>query len=108
LWPKIAQMMGIACGEPRNIRLVDWMKDKEPVWKCVVERYGLQRRTLNDTALWSFGDFVFRQDWDVLSNLTRLRQTGFAGSVDSVDMFRTQFAQYSAAKMMPPVCSRDA
>jgi nucleoside-diphosphate-sugar epimerase len=101
LWPRLAAMLGIACGEPRDIRLADWMKDKGPVWDRIVERQGLVPRPLEATALWAFGDFVFRQDWDVLSNLTRLRRAGFAGSVDSAEMFDRQFTQYRAARLMP-------
>jgi nucleoside-diphosphate-sugar epimerase len=101
MWPRLAGLLGIACGEPRDIRLATWMKDKGPVWDRIVARHGLQPKPLEETALWAFGDFVFRQDWDVLSNLTRLRRTGFAGSVDTGAMFETQFAQYRAARLMP-------
>ena len=106
MWPRLATMLGLACGEPRDIRLADWMKDKGPVWERIVGREGLVPQPLEATALWAFGDFVFRQDWDVLSNLTRLRRTGFAGSIDSAEMFARQFTQYRAARLMPTV--RDA
>lgn len=103
MWPRLAAMLGIACGEPRDIRLANWMTDKGPVWDRIVERYGLVPRPLEETALWAFGDVVFRQDWDVLCNLTRLRRTGFVGSVDSTKMFERQFTQYRAARLMPVV-----
>lgn len=106
MWPRLATMLGLACGEPRDIRLADWMKDKGPVWERIVSREGLVPQPLEATALWAFGDFVFRQDWDVLSNLTRLRRTGFAGSIDSAEMFARQFTQYRAARLMPT--ARDA
>lgn len=101
MWPRIANMLGVTCGEPRDIRLASWMADKGPVWDRVVARYQLSPRSLESVALWSFGDFVFRQDWDLLSNLTRLRQTGFAGAVDSAEMFDRQFEEYRRAGILP-------
>lgn len=102
MWPRLAQMLGVRCGVPRNLRLADWMADKEAVWARIVARHGLKQRPLSQMALWAFGDFVFRQDWDVLSNLTRLRQTGFAASVDSAQMFAAQLSAYRAARLLPP------
>ena len=101
MWPRLAEMLGLRCGEPRDTRLASWMSDKGPVWDRIVVRCGLEPRPLESIALWAFGDFVFRQDWDLLSSLTRLRQTGFAGSVDSARMFETQFENYREAKILP-------
>ncbi|MFG1348021.1 SDR family oxidoreductase [Xanthobacter autotrophicus DSM 431] len=102
MWPGLAAMLGVRCGEPRNVRLAAWMADKEDVWARIVARHGLAPRPLSDMALWAFGDFVFRQDWDVLSNLTRLRQTGFAAGLDSATMFAAQLSAYRAAGLLPP------
>lgn len=101
MWPRLADMLGVRCGEPRDIRLAAWMKDKGPVWDRIVARHGLEPRSLESVALWAFGDFVFRQDWDLLSSLTRLRQTGFASSVDTAQMFETQFEEYRKAGILP-------
>ncbi len=101
LWPRLAAYLGVACGEPRDIRLAQWMADKGPVWDRVVARYGLASRPLESLALWAFGDFVFRQDWDVLTSMTRIRQTGFSAVVDSAGMFETQIAQYRTAGILP-------
>jgi nucleoside-diphosphate-sugar epimerase len=101
MWPQLADMLGLKCGEPRDMLLASWMKDKGPVWDRIVARNDLMPRSLESVAHWSFGDFVFRQDWDLLSNLTRLRQTGFAASVDSARMFEKQFDQYRTARILP-------
>lgn len=101
MWPRLADLFGVPCGIPRDIRLATWMADKGPVWDRIVARHGLIPTRIEDLALWGFGDFVFRQDWDVLSNMTRLRRTGFAGAVDSEAMFRDQIERYRAARLLP-------
>ncbi len=102
MWPRLASHLGVAPGEPRDLRLAEWMRDKGPVWDRIVGQHGLRPLPLDAVALWAFGDFVFRQDWDVLSNLTRLRQTGFGAAVDSAEMFEAQLDRYREARILPP------
>lgn len=101
MWPAIAATWGVPCGEPRDVRLAAWMADKEPVWAEIVSAHGLRPRPLSEVALWSFGDFVFRQDWDVISDLGRLRRAGWGASVDSFAMFAAQFAALGQAGILP-------
>jgi hypothetical protein len=102
LWPRLAQWFGIPCGEPRDLRLARWMADKQPVWDRIVERHRLQPRPLQRVAAWEFGDFVLRQDWDILSDIGRLRRAGFGGSVDTLEMFQQQIGAYREARILPP------
>jgi hypothetical protein len=53
-------------------------------------------------AAWYFVDFVFRQEWDVLSDTGRLRRVGFRGSVDALAMFEQQIGPYREARILPP------
>lgn len=102
VWPRLADWFGIPCGEPRDLRLVRWMVDKQPVWDGIVARYQLRPRPLQRVAAWDFGDFVLRQDWDVLSDTGRLRRCGFNGSVDTLSMFERQLGAYREARILPP------
>lgn len=101
VWPALAALWGIPCGVPRDVRLAAWMADKEPVWARIVARHGLLPRRLDEVALWAFGDFVFRQDWDVISDLGRLRRAGWGASLDSLGMLRDQFAAFAGAGILP-------
>ncbi|MCC7272495.1 MAG: SDR family oxidoreductase [Alphaproteobacteria bacterium] len=101
VWPRIAAACGVPPGEVRTLTLADWMKDKDAVWQRVVARHGLRPSRLSDIANWAFGDFVWRQDHDVVSSTTRLRLAGFAEVVDSEAMLLDQLARYRAAKILP-------
>jgi nucleoside-diphosphate-sugar epimerase len=101
LWPLLAQWFGIACGVPRHIRLATWMADKGPVWDRLTERHGLQRRSLESLASWEFADFVFEKQWDLLSDVGRLRRAGFNACVDSIAMIRDQLERYRDAGLLP-------
>ena len=57
---------------------------------------------LQEIATWAFGDWVFGQEQDWFSNVTRMRQTGFQGmQIDSKDMFLDQFQELRAEKIIP-------
>jgi nucleoside-diphosphate-sugar epimerase len=101
VWPLLAQWFGVPCGVPRHMKLATWMADKGPVWDRIVERHGLERRSLESLASWEFGDFVFAKEWDVLSDTGRLRRAGFNTSVDTMAMIRDQLERYRGAKLLP-------
>jgi nucleoside-diphosphate-sugar epimerase len=101
LWPRLAGHFGMAVGEVRPMLLADAMADKDAVWQRVVRRHGLARSRLDEVVVWGFGDFLFRQDYDVVSSLTRLRQAGFHDLVDTETMFRAHLSRYRDARRLP-------
>lgn len=101
LWPRLAKHLGVSLGEVRTLTLADWMKDKEPVWQRIVQRHGLKPSRLSDLAVWDFGDFVWRQDYDVVSSMTKLRRAGFHAVVDTEEMFLAHLTRYREAKILP-------
>ena len=101
LWPRLAQHFGLAVGEVRPGLLTHFMADKDPVWQQVVRRHGLVASRLDDRAVWGFGDFLFRQDYDVVSSTTRLRQAGFHDVVDTEAMFLDHLTRYREGRLLP-------
>ena len=101
LWPQLADFFGLPPGQIRPVKLAGWMADKEPVWQRIVEKHGLKRQKLADVANWQFADFQWSQDYDVISNVNKLRQAGFHGLVDTEQMFLDHLARYRAEKILP-------
>ena len=101
LWPKFAAAFGMRCGAPQNIRLEHWIKDKAPVWQAVVKKHQLQETDVHQLALWPYGDYQLRPQWDVTSSMEKARCLGFNDTVDSGEMFRRQFANYRAQRIIP-------
>ena len=101
VWPLLAQWFGIPCGAARPMKLAKWMTDKGAVWDRIVARHGLQRRSLETIASWEFADFVFEKEWDLLTDVGRLRRAGFNACVDTIAMLHGQLEQYRDAKLLP-------
>ena len=90
-------------GARRQINLVKTMADKGPVWDSVVKKYGLRPIAYQDIVRWPYGDFVFTPGYDVISNVSKLRQFGFHESVDTEEMFYRLWNDMRAEKVLPPV-----
>lgn len=101
LWPRLADHFGMAVGEVRPCMLAELMADKDAVWQRLVRRRGLAASRLDEIAVWGFGDFLFNQDYDVVSSTTRLRQAGFHDSVDTEAMFLGHLTRYREARLLP-------
>jgi nucleoside-diphosphate-sugar epimerase len=101
LWQRVAEFYGVKTGIVRPARLAEWMQDKDSVWQRVVSRHGLQSTRLHQLANWSFADFVFGQDYDIVSRTTKLRQTGFHEILDSEEMLLDHLRRYRDARLLP-------
>jgi nucleoside-diphosphate-sugar epimerase len=101
LWPRLADGFGMAPGPVRNVRLADMMADLAPVWDRVVARHGLAPTRFEDTALWSYGDYVFTPGWDILSDTGKIQRFGFTETVDTEAMFRRCFDRFRADRLIP-------
>ena len=77
VWPAFADRFGMAHAPPQAIRLTDFMADKEPIWDAIVEKHGLMKVPFGAAAHWPFGDYIFNQDWDIMSDTLKARQAGF-------------------------------
>ncbi|MBU2980198.1 SDR family oxidoreductase [Lentibacter algarum] len=100
-WPVIAKRFGATPGIPRPFRLDVWMADKQEAWAEIARKHNLKEPQLDRVANWSFGDFVFGQDFDVISDTGRLRRLGFCESLDSEKMFLDLFTAYQDANLLP-------
>ncbi len=101
VWPRIAEAFDMPVGVVRTLDLTAQMADKAPLWQRIVERHGLKSYAYEDLAAWPFADYCLGCDYDVMSDLTRIRQAGFTEVVDSERMFVDLFRQLRAERVFP-------
>ena len=101
LWPQFADFFGMPVGPVKTVRLAEAMADKSPVWERLVTECRLIPTPYAQTALWSYGDFVFTPAYDIMSDTLKLRQSGFAHCLDTGKMFIDLFRHYREARVIP-------
>jgi nucleoside-diphosphate-sugar epimerase len=101
LWPRIAGFFGMEAAPPMAIRLTEVMADKGPLWDSMVKKYGLRPHRFEEIASWRFSEFVFRLDYDVISDTTKARRYGFHEVVETQAMFARLFAGLKDCHYIP-------
>lgn len=101
LWPAFAAWFGMDYAPPQAIRLADFMADKAPLWREMVAKYDLMDTPFAQAAHWPFGDYIFNQDWDIMSDTLKARQAGFADCEPSAAMFLRLFAELRERRFIP-------
>lgn len=87
MWPLIADALGMRTGPIRDVKLVEAMADKGPLWSAMIARHGLQDIPLDALVDWRFADFQWRMNYDHISDTTKLVRFGFTEMVDDLEMF---------------------
>ncbi|NBS65151.1 MAG: SDR family oxidoreductase [Betaproteobacteria bacterium] len=101
LWPLFADDFGMKLAAPQTIRLTEFMPDKTRLWEKMVAKYGLSVPDYTRVASWGFGDAAFMRHWDSVSNVNKLRATGFQDWVDSEAMYLRIFRQMRELRIIP-------
>jgi len=101
LWPAFADWFGMDYAPPQAIRLADFMADKEPLWREMVAKYDLMDTPFAQAAHWPFGDYIFNQDWDIMSDTLKARLAGFHDCEPSAAMFQRLFGELRERRFIP-------
>ncbi len=101
MWPKIAAFFGLEVAPPLEMSLAEIMADKEPLWNSMIERHGLAGTPYSDVSSWTFADFVFAWDYDVIADTSKSRRAGFHEYVDTEEMFLRLFQSLRTQHLIP-------
>lgn len=101
VWPRFAEFFGMDYAQPQTVSLSEFMSDKGSLWESMVTKYGLQPIAYDKLVAWSFGDFLFTMDWDIILDLNKIRRAGFHEYADTEEMFLTRFTELRRNKVIP-------
>jgi nucleoside-diphosphate-sugar epimerase len=106
LWPTIARAFSMSVGLPHPMPLHRIMPGRAATWDKIVERYGLERVTLERlvSGSWQFADFAFTRTHSTSSLLStiKIRQAGFGDCIDTEESLAYWLAHWQARKLLPP------
>lgn len=101
-WPKFADFFGVQYAEPQKFQLTDYMADKAKLWETIVEKYGLQKHSLDQLVQWAFGDFIFATEYDAFFDVNKARRFGFQEmNLDSIEQMIAYFQTLKNNKIIP-------
>ena len=107
IWASIAQRFGLEAGAHVPMSLTNTMPTREPVWRRVIERHGLQDFSLEQMvgSSWQFTDRALahgvENSADSVLSPIKLHQHGFHGCMDTEDSFHYWLERMQQAKLLP-------
>ncbi|GAA4529430.1 MULTISPECIES: SDR family oxidoreductase [Nonomuraea] len=101
MWPKIARFFDLEVADPLPMSLQVVMADKEPLWREMTGKYGLEPHSYEEVSSWAFGDAVFSWDYDVIADGSKARRFGFHEFVDTEKMFLDILTDLRTRKIIP-------
>lgn len=101
-WPMFAKFFEVEMAEPLTFSLNEFMADKEPLWKEMTKKYGIDERLLSELVQWPFGDFIFNNPYDAFFDVNKARRFGFNEMhVDTVEHLIGTFKKMRELKIIP-------
>ncbi|WP_040485909.1 SDR family oxidoreductase [Lutibaculum baratangense] len=100
-WPIFARFFEMETGPVRTISLAQTMPQMEEIWDSLAREHGLATRPYSDLVVWSYGDFLFRPAWDIMSDTSKLRRFGFYETIDTRAMFLKLFNHFRGSRIIP-------
>lgn len=101
VWQRVAAAFGMAAGPPQPLSLAKQMPLMAAAWDLVVQRHGLQGLPYDRLVGWWFGDFVFNTEFDMVSDMGKIRRAGFTEAVEPGQTIVDAIERLRARKQLP-------
>jgi nucleoside-diphosphate-sugar epimerase len=101
IWKRVAQAFEMEVGPPQPLSLAKQMPAKASDWQRLAERHGLQTLPYEKLVAWPFGDFIFNTEFDMISDMGKIRRAGFTEAVETGDTVVQAIASLRRQKVLP-------
>lgn len=101
IWREVAAAFDMQVAAPQPMSLVRQMPSLAGDWADLVKLHGLQGPAFQKLVNWGFGDFIFNCEFDVISDMGKIRRAGFVEPSDNELWIRTALRQLQAKKIIP-------
>jgi len=101
IWRQIGEGLGLEVGPPLKMTLAKQMADKAPLWTQMTQEHGLNEMPYDKLVGWAFGDFIFNTEFDMISDMAKIRISGFNETIDNGSSLLTAIRRLQEKKVLP-------
>lgn len=101
IWKRVAEEFDMEVGPPQPFSLARQMPAKAKAWGHLVAEHGLQQVPYEKLVGWAFGDFVFNTEFDMISDMGKIRRAGFGEAVKTEATIVSALDRLRTAKFLP-------
>ena len=101
LWHKIGKALDMDVADPQPFSLATQMPSKADDWQKLAEQHQLESVPYEKLVGWKFGDFVFNTEFDMISDMGKIRRAGFTEAVSTEDCLIGAIKRLQEKKYIP-------
>jgi len=101
IWRRVADAFDMEVGPPQPFSLAKQMPLKAEAWAQLAAQHGLQTADIEKLVGWWFGDFVFNTEFDMVSDMGKIRRAGFTEAVETEATIVSAIERLRAARQLP-------
>jgi nucleoside-diphosphate-sugar epimerase len=101
IWRHIAAAMEMEVAAPQSFHLAKHMPAQTEAWHRLSALHSLQPVPYGRLVNWSFGDFIFNTEFDLISDMGKIRRAGFTEAVETEATIVSALARLRAKKYLP-------
>jgi nucleoside-diphosphate-sugar epimerase len=101
IWRHVADSFGMEVAEPQPFSLATQMPAMAENWRRLAARRGLQDIPYEKLVAWPFGDFIFNTEFDMISDMGKIRRAGFTEAVRTEATVVDALERLRARKVLP-------
>lgn len=101
LWHKIGEALDMDVAAPQPFSLATQMPSKADDWQKLAEQHQLESVPYEKLVGWKFGDFVFNTEFDMISDMGKIRRAGFTEAVSTEDCLIGAIKRLQEKKYIP-------
>jgi nucleoside-diphosphate-sugar epimerase len=101
IWRHVADNFGMEVGAPQPFKLAAQMPLMADAWRALAAKHGLQDVPYEKLVAWPFGDFIFNTEFDMISDMGKIRRAGFTEPVRTEDTVAAALDRLRARKALP-------
>jgi nucleoside-diphosphate-sugar epimerase len=85
VWENVGRALDLPLGPPMPLKLAAHMPLSKGTWDRLAADQQLKTPDYAKAVQWSFGDFVFGAEFDVISSVTKIRSAGFNETIGPIE-----------------------
>jgi len=101
VWRHVAAAFDMEVGAPQPFSLARQMPLRADAWQQLVQQHGLESLPYDKLVGWWFGDFVFNTEFDMVSDMGKIRRAGFTEAVQTEATIVGAIERLRAARRLP-------
>jgi nucleoside-diphosphate-sugar epimerase len=101
IWKRVAEAMQMDVAPPQPFALARQMPAKSGAWHRLAAEHDLQPVPYERLVGWGFGDFIFNTEFDMISDMGKIRRAGFTEAVETEATILAALARLRQKKYLP-------